>query len=245
MNSRRRVNSTVRRLLLLKRTMKRLISVVALLLVAAHFIHAQDLQPNEIPKYGGIKKTPEMIRNDQKFIDGMIQDFGSRDKAADDAIRRGFAYLAKADWRMAIKRFNQAWLLSPDKPEIPWGFGASLSYEGKFDEAEKYFQEAQSLTPKNARLLTDFGFLYQFWATRGTKDKTKREERLNHSVELFQQAAELEPTYERTYFDWAVSLYFKKEYADAWSKIYEAEKLGGKTIDKKFVDDLTKKMVRP
>ena len=70
--------------------------------------------------YGGIQKTPEMNRIDQKFVDGMVQTFGSRDKAADDAIRRGFEFLAKADWRMAMKRFNQAWLLSPYRPEVVW-----------------------------------------------------------------------------------------------------------------------------
>ena len=216
---------------------------LVVLLMTASVICSQEL--NEIPKYGGIKKTPEMIRIDQKFVDAMVQDFGSRDKAADDAIRRGFAYLGKADWRMAMKRFNQAWLLSPDKPEVPWGFGAALSYEGKFEESEKYFQEAKSLAPKNARLLVDFGFLFQFWATKGTKDKTQRENRLNQSIELFEQAAQLEPTYERTYFDWAVSLYFKTDYAGAWTKINEAEKLGGKSVDQKFIADLTKKMRRP
>ena len=115
--------------------MKRLLLVVAFLLVATPLNYSQEL--NEIPKYGGIKKTPEMVRIDNEFIDYMVKHFGSRDTAADDAIRRGFAFLAKADWRMAMKRFNQAWLLSPDKPEVPWGFGAALSYEGKFEHAEK------------------------------------------------------------------------------------------------------------
>ena len=223
--------------------MKRLLLVVAFLLVTTPLNYSQEL--NEIPKYGGIKKTPEMVRIDNEFIDYMVKHFGSRDTAADDAIRRGFAFLAKADWRMAMKRFNQAWLLSPDKPEVPWGFGAALSYEGKFEDAEKYFQEAVTLAPKNGRLLTDFGFLYQFWATKGTKDKAERETRLNHSIELFEQAAQLEPTFERTYFDWAVSLFFKKDYLGAWKKINEAEKLGGKTIDQKFIADLTKNMPRP
>ena len=195
--------------------------------------------------YGGIKKTPEMIRADSEFVDYMVRTFGSRDKAADDAIRRGFEFLAKADWRMAMKRFNQAWLLSPDKPEVAWGFGAALSYEGKFEDSEKYFHQAMALAPNNGKLLTDFGFLYQFWATRGTKDKTEKLKRLDRSIELFANAARLEPTYERTYFDWAVALYFKNDYAGAWQKINEAEHLGGKSIDQKFVADLTKKMPRP
>ena len=223
--------------------MKRAILLLAFLLLPNAVSYSQEL--NERPMYGGIKKTPEMNRIDQKFIDGMVQTFGSRDKAADDAIRRGFVFLAKADWRMAMKRFNQAWLLSPDRPEVVWGFGAALSYEGKFEESEGYFQKAAALAPNNGRLLTDFGFLYQFWATRGTKDKTDKQKRLDHSIELFEQAARIEPTYDRVYFDWAVSLFFKKDYAGAWKQILAAERLGGKSIDQKFIADLTKKMPRP
>jgi len=223
--------------------MKRTILILAFLLVPNALSYSQEL--NERPMYGGIQKTPEMSRFDQKFVDGMVQTFGSRDKAADDAIRRGFDFLAKSDWRMAIKRFNQAWLLSPDRPEVAWGFGAALSYEGKFEESESYFQKAAALAPKNARLLTDFGFLYQFWATRGTKDSAGKQKRLDQSIELFEQAARFEPTYDRVYFDWAVSLFFKKDYAGAWKRIIEAERLGGKSINPKFIADLTKKMPRP
>ena len=223
--------------------MKRVILVLTLLFLATTFSYSQEL--NETPRYGGIKKTPEMVRIDQKFVDEMVRTFGSRDKAADDAIRRGFEFLAKTDWRTAMKRFNQAWLLAPDKPEVIWGFGAALSYEGKFEESEKYFQRAAVLAPNNGKLLTDFGFLYQFWATKGTKDKTDRLKRLEHSIELFEQATRLEPTYDRIYFDWAVSLFFKKDYAGAWEKISEAERLGGRSIDQKFIANLAKRMPRP
>ena len=223
--------------------MKRTFLLLSLLLLATPFVYSQEL--NERPMYGGIKKTPEMIGIDNEFIDYMVRTFGSRDKAADDAIHRGFESLAKADWRMAMKRFNQAWLLSPGKPEVAWGFGAALSYEGKFEDSKKYFQQAMALAPNSGKLLTDFGFLYQFWATRGTRDKTEKLKRLDRSIELFADATRLEPTYEKAYFDWAVSLYFKNDYAGAWHKINEAEQLGGKSIDQKFVADLTKKMSRP
>jgi tetratricopeptide (TPR) repeat protein len=223
--------------------MKKLILILTWIILSGSFIFCQEL--NETPMYGGIKKTAEMVRIDNRFIDGMVQQFGSRDKAADDAIRRGFGFLAKADWRMAMKRFNQAWLLSPEKPEIMWGFGAALSYEGKFEESEAYFQKALVLAPNNGHLLTDFGFLYQFWATKGTNDKNQRIKRLDRSIELFEQAAREEPSYDRIYFDWAVSLFYKQDYKGAWEKISEAEKHGGGSIDANFVWDLTKKMSRP
>jgi tetratricopeptide (TPR) repeat protein len=223
--------------------MKKVILSLAVLFAVTCFSHAQEI--NELPMYGGKQKTADEIRADSVFVAWAVKAFGSREKAADDAVRRGFRSLSKADWRMAMKRFNQAWLLSPDKPEVMWGFGAALSYQGKFEESEASFQKALVVAPKNGHLLTDFGFLYQFWATKGTKDKTQKAQRLDRSVGLFDQAAHLEPSYDRIYFDWAVSLFFKQDYKGAWQKISEAEKHGGKSIDQKFIADLTKKMPRP
>jgi hypothetical protein len=59
-------------------------------------------------------------------------------------------------------------------------------------------------------------FSYQFWATRGTKEKTKRETRLSRSIELFRQAAEIEPTYERTYFN---SVYYYRHRRDPQTEL--------------------------
>ncbi len=223
--------------------MKKVILALALLFAGTCFAHAQEI--NELPMYGAKQKTPDQVKADNDFVAWAVRQFGTREKASDDAVRRGFQFLAKADWRMAMKRFNQAWLLLPDKPEVIWGFGAALSYQGKFEESESYFQKALVLVPNNGHLLTDFGFLYQFWATKGTKDKTQRTKRLDRSIELFDQASRLEPSYDRSYFDLAVSLFFKQDYKGAWEKISEAEKLGGKSIDQKFISDLSKKMPRP
>ena len=144
-----------------------------------------------------------------------------------------------------MKRFNQSWLLGGETAETNWGFAAALSYQRKFVDAEKFFLKARALDDKNARLLTDFGFLYQFWATKGDVDKQLKAQYLDKSIELFDQASQVDPAIDRIYFNWAVSLYFKKDYAGAWKKIADAEKLGGKSIEQKFLKDLTKKMPRP
>ncbi|HYX72796.1 MAG TPA: hypothetical protein VE732_08495 [Nitrososphaera sp.] len=219
------------------------ILIAVLILTVSGFSSAQDL--NEIPMYGGKQKPPELVKADEEFVEFMVKQFGSREAASDDAIRRGFAYLAKNDWRTAMKRFNQAWLLTPDRAEVFWGFGATLSYQGKFAESEKYFLKAISFAPNNGRLLNDFGFMYLFWATKGAKNKPDRERYLDKSLEFFERASRLESSYERIYFNWAVSLFFNQDYKGAWEKIKEAERLGGKSIEQKFINDLTKKMPRP
>jgi tetratricopeptide (TPR) repeat protein len=214
-----------------------------ILLLLPTYVHAQAR--NEIPMYGGIPPNKAEAEADATLIEWTIQKFGSREAGAKNAIRLGFKYLENGDWSTAMKRFNQAWLLGGETAETDWGFAAALSYQGKFGDAEKFFLKARERDGKNARLLTDFGFLYQFWATKGHVDKQVKAEYLDKSIELFDQASQVDPAIDRIYFNWAVSLYFKKDYSGAWKKIAEAEKLGGKSIDQKFLKDLTKKMPRP
>jgi tetratricopeptide (TPR) repeat protein len=223
--------------------MKKPILIIVLFFGVTLTSNAQNL--NEIPMYGGKPKPPALIQVDKEFVDTIVKKFGSREAASDHAIQLGFQYLARNDWQTAMRRFNQAWLLTPDKAEVFGGFGAALSYQGKFEESVKYFTKATELSPQNGRILADYGFMYQFWATKGTKDKEEKLVRLNKSIELFEQASRLEPSYERTFSNWAVSLYFKQDYKGAWNKIVEAEKLGGKSVDQKFVKDLAGKLPRP
>lgn len=223
--------------------MRKLILVAAFVLITLYPCYAQER--NELPMYGNIPATPEQAKADKELIDYIIKRLGSREAGAKDAVRVGFKYLERNDWRTAMKRFNQAWLLNGESAEVFWGFGAALTYQGKFADSEKSFLKATALTPNNGRMINDFGFMYQFWATKGTKNKVERARYLDKSIEMFERAGRLEPSYERTYFNWAVSLFFKQDYKGAWEKIKEAEKLGGKSVDQKFIRDLTKKMPEP
>lgn len=223
--------------------MSKLILVSAFIIATLCPCYAQER--NETPLYGGKPPTPEQARADQQLIETVSKQFGSREEAAKVAVKLGFQFLARNDWKTAMKRFNQAWLLTPDKADVFWGLGAALSYQGKFAESEKYFLKATGLDSDNGRLLNDFGFMYQFWATKGTKAKDEKLRCFDRSIELFEQASRLDPTYDRIYFNWAVSLFFKQDYKGSWEKIKEAERLGGGSVDQKFIRDLTKKMPRP
>ena len=225
--------------------MKRRIAFAPLLTLLLIPAYAYAQARNEIPMYGGIPPNKTEAEADKTLIEWTIQKFGSREAGAENAIRLGFKYLERGDWSTAMKRFNQAWLLGGETSETAWGFAAALSYQGKFVDSEKFFLKARERDGKNARLLTDFGFMYQFWATKGRVDKQVKAEYLDKSIELFDQASQVDPAFDRIYFNWAVSLYFKKDYSGAWNKIAEAEKLGGKSIEQKFLKDLTKKVPRP
>lgn len=205
--------------------------------------NAQNI--NEIPMYGEKPKTPVLQRADQEFIQKVVKAAGSREKASAIAIQRGWEYIGRRDPQTAIKRFNQAWLLTPDNGHVFWGFGAAMGLQGNYDESIRFFEKANTLLPNNARLLCDYGFTYIWKGQASVKSPGEANRYYNQAIAFFKKASALEPKYELTYWNWAVVLFFTQDYRGAWEKVKQAEGLGGRTIDKTFIDDLSRKMKRP
>lgn len=221
----------------------KLIVFIALSLSFVSLLHAQNI--NEIPIYGGKPKSPELLKADQVFINKAIETSGSREKAAKITLQRGWEGIEKNDPNLAIKRFNQAWLLTPNDGHIYWGFAAATGAQGEFDESIKFFDKANSMLPNNSRLLCDFGFTY-IWKGRDS-DKSPKDavSYYNKAISLFDAASTLDPMYERIFSNWAIVLFYKQDYKGAWEKVKQAESLGGKSLDSNFINDLSKKLKRP
>ena len=200
---------------------------------------------NELPMYGNAAKTPEMQKADQKFIDEMVKRFGDRKKASAKACEAAWQHIGKQDWPTAMKRLNQAWLLDPDNAYVFWGYGVVMASQGKYEDGIRYFTKADNLGPNNGRLLCDFGFLNQEYGIRGSKTRKEAQARFDKAIELYRKASLAKPDYDRTYFNWAITLYYKEDFRGAWGKIKEAERYGGASISQDFIRDLTKKMPRP
>ncbi|HEX3386468.1 MAG TPA: hypothetical protein VHS53_14815 [Mucilaginibacter sp.] len=66
-----------------------------------------------LPEYGNAVKTPEQIAADNELINIELKQNGTHRKASDELIRLGFDYLYHGDIRVAMYRFNQAYLLDP------------------------------------------------------------------------------------------------------------------------------------
>ena len=233
---------------------------VAIFCLAA-FLQCQAQEFIEIPMYDGIK-TPELKQINDRFIAEVVKDFGSREAAAKDALKRGWAYMAKADWKFATRRFNQAWLLTPDNGEVFWGFGTATAYAGRYEEAEKYFSKAELTLKDNGRFLSDFALFYLYRANNRAKNKIGfgldyifREQYdpkwkadvaqyLDKALEFSERASKVAPNEKLAFINWAQALYGKDNYREAWGKVAKAEELGGQ-LNPKFIKALSKKMKRP
>ncbi len=86
----------------------------------------------------------------------MTNHYGSRETAADVAAKLGWNVFYQGDKTLAIKRFNQAWLLDPLNQYALWGFAVISQERGQLGEAIRYYRIAIENGPKNTSLQRDY-----------------------------------------------------------------------------------------
>ena len=198
-----------------------------------------------IPMYGGLEKTEAQLELDKKFISQITEATGSREKGAQEFVKMGWkTFLAERNPTTAMMRFNQAWLLDPDNPDVLWGFGAVSGAMGKIADSVKFMRQASEKLGDNAMVLTDLGFSLTIYANDPENAETAPAV-IAQAISCFEKAEKIKPEYEPLYSNWAVTLFSQKDYTGAWDKIGKAEALGGKTVNPMFIKDLESKMPRP
>jgi Tfp pilus assembly protein PilF len=115
---------------------------------------------NEQPFFGFVDKAASMKDADRKFVAEIVQAAGSKERAFDAAIKRGWVALRSGDLVNAGRRFNQAWLIAPEQSGVYHGF-AALAHQrfGDVDYAEELFRVALKQPNPDKTLRADFGRL--------------------------------------------------------------------------------------
>lgn len=145
---------------------------IKILLVAVFCTVSIVVQAKEIPMWEGVKKTSEQLAADKKFLSvAQKSTKGKMNLIVQDALQKGWRFIGKNNPDMAIKRFNQAWLLHPDNPGVHWGFAIATDLQNSslaivehhFSTVENYFGKAKNKLKmpdhaiRNAALHSDHG----------------------------------------------------------------------------------------
>jgi predicted Zn-dependent protease len=115
---------------------------------------------NEQPFYGLAPKTPYLAAEDEKFVTGIVQSLGSRERALDETLRRGWSAFRSGDLVVASRRFNQAYLIAPEQSRVYHAFAALV--ETRFndtDYADELFRIALKQPDPAETLRADYGRL--------------------------------------------------------------------------------------
>ncbi len=130
---------------------KRMRTALLLLALIVAPLHASAA---EVPMWEGIKKNSAMIAADKEFVAAIEKQYG-RKKGAQASLQSGWQFV-KSNPDMAIRRFNQAWLLDPSNPNIYWGFAIATHQQGKpLSAVDRYFKRAEKGFAGNRKAIAD------------------------------------------------------------------------------------------
>jgi tetratricopeptide (TPR) repeat protein len=203
---------------------------------------------NLIPMYGHpeIEKTESQKTLDKEFISSVVAESGSHEKSAIEFAAWGWAERRKNNLDVAMRRFNQSWLLDPNYYQPYWGFGTLILKENS-TEASVYFEKALKLidgdNKEKARLLVDTAKSYSLQGIEAEKTDTKKLEHFyNKANSLIEKALSTDPKYGKAYHYGALIYYEQADYRNAWKIVRMARASGNHKFDQKFIEALSSKM---
>ena len=193
------------------------ILLILIIISSCSLVYSQR-QINEIPMYGG-KHNPDVKENISE---------------SDSAAKRGWNYYYNGNFDVAIKRFNQAWMFNRKSVDAFWGFGLIMGKramqedpENNLKESIKFLIIADSLSPKNARIMTDLAFSKTLLGYFQKESKIQGyQSKFNDAEAIFQNAAKIDSTYPVLYGNWSVLEYYRGNIKEAIAKLDKAKKLG-------------------
>ncbi|KGD92110.1 hypothetical protein JL37_15780 [Achromobacter sp. RTa] len=203
---------------------------------------------DEAPMYGGADRSAaaDLRAADDKLIAEATQSYGSRESASRAWVEQGYRFYQADQLGMAMRRFNQAWLLDSKNPQVYTGFAAVLHDEGRFCDAMNMMDRALSLDPRSFQgSYADAG---RTAARCAAEDKTlppeARVAATLRSDAMFRKGEQLEPDKGYLYASWASAFYRRGQYSDAWAMIFKSRAAGGQPSPA-FVEMLRVKMPEP
>ena len=202
----------------------------------------------KLPMYGQpeIARPEHLKKTDEAFIRDATFKFGSRGAASRALSEQGWANVRKGMLDVAMRRFNEAWLLNPKNYQAFWGFGAVLSEQGELTAALEQLETARELVddPKQrVLLLADLGTVHSVYGVRLPAERQL--DRAQHFVianNRFAEGLEIDPNNARSWRDWAISLYEQERYSEAWVKAKRAMELKAQPFPANFLENLKKKV---
>lgn len=224
-------------------------------LIAAHSLAAFALaeEPrriDNIPMYGQpeIARPDTLKKADEEFVQQAISAFGSREGASRAWYAQAEGFMAKRDFDLAMRRYNQSWLLNPNNYQPYWGFGRVMMEQGKVSDAIRHLEKSKELVDdpyQRVALLADLGTAYSLLAQQSAAGSVERSRWFELANQRYADALSVDPSYGNAWRRWAMSLYEEGNYAAAWDKVKKAKAQNARPLPPSFIRALEQRLPEP
>jgi tetratricopeptide (TPR) repeat protein len=204
---------------------------------------------DNVPMYGqpDTERPSTLKELDEKFISEAVAGSGSRESASNLWWRQAEEFFAQRSLDLAMRRYNQAWLLNPSSFRPYWGFARVLLEVGRPEEAIRHFERSAELVDSDFEkpaLLTDTASVYTHLARRA-KTAEAAQENFKRAKVLLEQAITADPDYGNAYKRFAFLLYYQMDYEGAWRQVKLARMRKDTQLPQAFIDELRRKLPEP
>lgn len=235
-----------------RQTIRSLLVLSTLSLIAlSGYVAADEQRIDNIPMYGQptIPRPDLLKKADEDFIKQASEGMGGREAASKAWYAQAEKFMANGDLDLAMRRYNQSWLLNPNNYQPYWGFGRVMLQRGKLDEAIQHLEKSKALIDdqfQKVALLTDLGTAYSTKAERISSTQNQdRDQLFSLANQNFSESAALDPTYGNSWRRWAFSLYEQGRYSDTWEKVKRAQTQNARPFPPAFLRALNQALPEP
>ncbi len=85
-----------------------------------------------------------MLEANKKFVDDVKRSYETEEAAVAEGMKMAWHMFHRGDFETAMKRFNQVWLLTPENPEIFFGYSRILKALGYTADADHWARKAKA-----------------------------------------------------------------------------------------------------
>jgi tetratricopeptide (TPR) repeat protein len=205
---------------------------------------------DNIPMYGQPETArPDFLKKaDEEFMQEAVTRFGTRENASKAWFAVAEEFMQKGDLDLAMRRYNQSWLLNPNNYQPYWGFGRVMLQQDKLAEAIKYLEKSKQLVDdqfQKVALLSDLGTAYSYSAQHASSSSNEKNRLFKLANQNYSEATTLDPTYGNGWRRWAMSLYEEGDYPGAWDKVKKARAQNARPLPPAFLRALEDKLPEP
>jgi len=137
---------------------------------------------NKRPMYGEVLKSGEYQKADAEFIAECLEYFGTIDSALQAHLAFGWEHFCYNDLITSMKRFNQAWLLDTECPDVYFAFAALMEAQGNKKEAERFDKigHEKDVTKERAKICYEqIAFCKEQWKRKEQREREQKKQNKN------------------------------------------------------------------
>ncbi len=235
--------------------MDKLLGTILILISVISFGQQMQVSPLEeegktnkrlLPRYGLLPKSEDEIAADKDFVTETMkqpQFKGDYRAASNHLIKLGFNYMYRRDFKTAMYRFNQAYLLDSTNTDIYWGYGGFYMNLGNYEEGKRQYEQGLSIDPANTHLLTDYGtyFMGQYYELKQAGHVSDAMKNLESAITYLDRSFKVDNKDQNTVYKLSICYWLKDDCEKAWQFYDNCQELGGQPITAQYTDDLKKK----